>query len=196
MSEMKSAWERAMEKVDKLGKASPEELKELEYIPSGNRIAARYLKEDTYDLNTGLNEYKDENIRKYVIHGVQEILLRNITLPKDDYGKQSIDRAMAGIRQIKKDQGQLDVIFERINNLIAYYDQARQQAFAQFKTSFETKLKEMGPALQQQQANSGVPLEQQIQMQFQEEWRRTSGQLDSQYEGALEEHRQQIAETE
>ena len=43
MSEMKSAYEKAMEKVEKLGKPTEEELKKLEYIPIGNAIAASRL---------------------------------------------------------------------------------------------------------------------------------------------------------
>jgi len=51
MGEMKSAWEKAMEKAEKLGKPTDEELKQIEYVPAGNALAARYIQEDNVDLD-------------------------------------------------------------------------------------------------------------------------------------------------
>ena len=191
MSEMKSAWERAMERVEKLGKPSEEELKRLEHIPTGNMLAARYLHEDNFDLDAELNKHKGTGIRQYIIQGAQEIFLRNITLPHDEQSKLTLSKSMKGIRLLKENKKQLDVVFDRINNLLSYYEQARQQAFVQFKKNFETKLEEISKSLQQR-TNMGTSMEAELQQQFQEEWRRVSSDLDAQYEKALEEHRQQI----
>lgn len=191
MSEMKSAWEKAMEKVEKLGKPSDEELKHLEYVPAGNKLAARYLKEQDYNLDAELTKYKGTGVRKYIIQGAEEIFLRNITLPRNEQVKQTIRRAMAGIRLLKENKNQLEAVFDRIDNLLNYYEQAHQQTYTQFRQNFETKLQEASQALQQQ-PGTGVPIEAQLQQQFQEEWRKISSQLDAQYEKALEEHRQQI----
>ncbi len=191
MSEMKSAWEKAMERVEKLGKPSDDELKQLEHVPIGNRLAARYLKQENYDLDAELTKYKGTGIRKYIIQGVEEIFLRNIVLPRNEQAKQTITRAMAGIRLLKENKNQLEAIFDRINNLLTYYEQARQQTYMQFKQNFEAKLQEASQALQQQ-PGTAASIEAQLQQQFQEEWLKTSSQLDAQYEKALEEHRQQI----
>ncbi len=191
MSEMKSAWEKALEKAEKLGKPSTEELKRLEHIPTGNMIAAQYLQNDNYDLDAELTKYKGSGIRQYIIEGVQEILLRNITLPHDEHATKTLTRAMSGIKILKENKKQLDAVYERINNLVNYYTQARQQAFSQFKQSFESKLKELSQSLQQRMA-AGHSVEAELQQQFQEEWRRISGELDSQYARTLEEHKQQI----
>ena len=193
MGEMKSAWERALEKTEGLGKLTDEEIKRIEYVPAGNKFAAKYLENTDYDLDAELTKYKGTGARKHVIQGVEEIFVRNINLPSNERAKQMAKRAMAGIRLIKENKKQLDAIFERIENLLNYYEQARQQAFTQFKQSFETKLREAGPALQQQ--GNAMSLEASIQQQFQQEWQNVSSQLDAQYEKALEEHRQQILET-
>lgn len=191
MGEMKSAWEKAMEKAEKLGKPSDEELKQLEHIPTGNMLAAKFLQEEKFDLDAELTKYKGSEARRYIIQGAQEIFMRNITLPHNEHDKQVTARAMAGIKILKDNKKQLDTIYERINNLLSYYDQARQQSFSQFKKNFETKLKEASQALQQS-VNAGVNIEAQIQQQFQDEWRRASNELDNQYQKALEEHKQQI----
>ena len=191
MSEMKSAWEKALEKAEKLGKPSAEELKQLEHIPTGNMLAAKFLQEEKFDLDAELTKYKGTGTRQYIIQGAQEIFMRNISLPHNEQDKKVTSRAMAGIKLLKENKKQLDVIYDRINNLLSYYEQARQQTFAQFKKDFETKLKEASKTLQQS-VGAGVNIEQQIQQQFQDEWRRTSSELDVQYQKTLEEHKQQI----
>ena len=191
MGEMKSAWEKALEKVEKLGKPTEEELKKLEYIPAGNTLAAKFLQEEKFDLDAELTKYKGSGSRQYVIQGIQEIFMRNIALHHNEHDKKVTLRAMTGIKMLKDNKKQVDVILERINNLLSYYEQARQQAFTQFKKNFETKLQEMSKTLQQK-PGAAANLEVQIQQQFQDEWRRASSELDAQYEKALEEHRQQI----
>lgn len=191
MGEIKSAWEKAMEKVEKLGKPSEEELKSLEYIPLGNTLAARYLKEDKNDLDAELTKYKGSGVRKYVIQGVQEILIRNINLPRDNRAKEITKRAMSGLRLIKQNKNQVDTIFGLINNLFSYYEQARQQTYMQLRQNFEAKLQEATRAVQQQLGNR-VTIQPELQPQFQEEWRKASIQLDAQYEKVLEEHKGQI----
>ena len=191
MGEMKSAWEKAMEKVEKLGKPSEEELKQLEYVPAGNRLAARYLKEKTFDLDAELIKYKGTGASKYIIQGTEEIFLRNIVLPQNEHTKQTITKAMAGISLLKENKNRLETIFDRINNLLNYYEQARQQTYMQFKKGFESKLQEAGQALKQQTGHR-VRAEPESHPQFQQEWHKISSELDAQYEKVLEEHRQEI----
>ncbi len=180
-----------MEKAEKLGKPTDDELKQLEYVPQGNALAAKYLQEGVVDLNAELTKHKGTGIRQYILLGIQETLLRNITLPHNDHDKQVTLKAMNGIKVIKENVKQLDVIYERINNLLSYYEQARTQAFNQFKSNFESKIQDFSKTLQQR-AGATANLEAQIQLQFQEEWRRASSELDRQYEKTLEEHKQQI----
>ena len=193
MSEMKSALERAMEKTEKLGKLTEDELKRLEYLPVGNRLAAKYLELErpNHELEAELTKHKGTGARKYIIQGAQETFLRNISLPHHERNRQVAKKAMAGLKLLKENKNQLDAVFERIENLFNYYEQALQQTFAQFKQNFEDKIKRAAPVLQQQAKNAAA-LEAGLQQQFQDEWRRVSGQLDSQYEKTLEEHKEQI----
>ncbi len=192
MSEMKSAWEKAMEKVEKLGKLSEEELKQLEHQPAGNKLAAKYLQETDYNLDAELTKYKGTGVRKYILQGAQEIFLRNILLPKNEHDMQATRRAMTGLRLLKENKNLVDTILDRITNLLNYYGQARQQTYLQFKKDFEAKLQETNQALQQQMGVK-VRIEPERHPQFLEEWRRINSQLDAQYEKVLEEHKQQIS---
>ncbi len=190
MSEMKSAWEKAMEKVEKLDKLSEEEVKQLEYQPAGNKLAAKYLQEMDYNLDAEMMKYKGTGVRKHILQGAQEIFLRSIILPKNEYDMQTTRRAMAGLRLLKENKKLLDPILDRITNLLNYYTQARQQTYLQFKKDFETKLRESNQAMQPMGGKVRVEPEQ--HPQFMEEWRRINNQLDAQYEKALEENKQQI----
>ena len=190
MSEMKSAWEKALEKAQKLGELSEEELKQFEYVPVGNRLASRYLYETDFNLDAELTKYRGTGVRKYVVQGAQEILVRNIILPQSDRDRQATVRAMAGLRLLKENKSQLELVLDRITNLINYYQQARQQTYLQFKKDFETKLQQANQAAQQRGAR--VHMEPESHPQFLEQWRQISSQLNAQYEKALEEHRQLI----
>ena len=193
MSEIKSAWEKAMEKTENLGKLNEDELKQIEYVPIGNRLAAKFLEleKTNNELETELTKHKGTGARKFIIQGAEEIFLHNINLPHNDRDQQVAKKAMSGLKLLKENKNQLDSIFERIENLFNYYTQARQQSFTQFKQSFEDKVRQAAPALQQQMKNAAA-LEAGLQQQFQDEWRRASSQLDSQYEKALEEQKEQI----
>src|SRR4030067_1780662 len=188
---MKSAWEKAKEKVEKLGKLTEEELKQVECVPVGNKLAAKYLQDADYNLDAELTKYKGTGLRKYIAQGAQEIFMHNIILPQNERDQQVTKRAMSGLRIAKENKSQLETILDRITNLLNYYEQARQQTYSQFKKGFEAKLQETSQALQKQPGNN-VPIEVQLQAQFQTEWHKLSSQLNAQYEKVLEEHKQQI----
>ncbi len=181
MGEMKSAWEKAMERAEKLGKPSDEELKLLELLPVGNKLAARYLQEADFDLDAELTKYRGTGLRKYITRGAQEIFLSNIVLPQSDTDKQKAIRAMAGLRLIKENKNQVEAVLDRITNLLNYYEQARQQTYSQFRKGFEARLQEASRVIQSQTTNAAV-VEMQLQAQFQTEWHRISSQLNAQYE--------------
>ncbi len=191
MSKMKSAREKAMEKVEKLGRLTEDEIKRFECVPVGNKLASRYLQEDDFNLDAELTRYKGTGLRKYIAQGAQEIFLHNIVLPQSERDKQVTKRAMSGLRIAKENKNQLETILDRITNLLNYYEQAHQQTYSQFKKGFEARLQETSQALQKQHGNN-VPIELQLQAQFQAEWHKLNSQLNAQYEKVLEEHKHQI----
>jgi hypothetical protein len=191
MGEMKSAWEKAKEKVDKLGKLTEEEARQLECIPVGNKLAARYLQDTSYNLDAELTKYKGTGLRKYIAQGAQEIFMHNIILPQNERDKEMTKRAIAGLKIIKENKNQLAAILDRVTNLLNYYEQARQQTYTQFKKGFESRLQESEQALAKRAGNPAT-VEAQLQAQFQAEWLNLNSQLNSQYEKVLGEHKQHI----
>ena len=102
MSDIKSAAEIAIEKVEKLGKATEEERLEWKYIPEGAKLAARCLKQGC-ELVVELGKY-EENARRYIIKGAEDILIRNIDLPKNDSAKKNNRMSMEGLKTLKSDK--------------------------------------------------------------------------------------------
>jgi hypothetical protein len=193
MGEMKSAWQIAMEKADKLGKVSPDELNSIKYVPEGNRLASQYLMDAKSDLAAELAKFPAEDTAKFVRKGIEEILLRNITLPHNDEDTRRTKRSMDGLRVIKDNKKQLESVFGLINNLVNQYNMALQQTYAEFKKKAESMIQQSAGAIRGQRGDQ-MSVEQKLQLQLQEEWRQIHSELDSQYEKALEEHKQKIKE--
>jgi hypothetical protein len=192
MGEMKSAWQIAMEKADKLGKVSQDELNSIKYVPEGNKIASQFLIDDKTDLTAELSRFENDT-PKFVKKGLEEIFLINISLPRNDEEARRTTRSMTGLRLIKENKKQLESIFGLINNLLNQYKVALQQTYAEFKKTAETTIQQASRTMHPQRGEQ-MPMEQKLQMQLQEEWRQVHSELDSQYEKALQEHKQKIRE--
>ncbi len=194
MADIKSAREIAMAKVEQLGEATDEERLKWKYVPEGEQLAGKYLKED-FNLVAELSHYQ-ENVRKYIAEGAAEILIRNISLPKNDEAKKKNRKVMDGLKVLKNDKVSAENVYSKIRQLFKHYaeqgEQQRKQAYESLKTDFEAKLQQ---AVQQQLSSlvrGKVDVEK--QPQFQQEWRRTSIQLDSQYLNLLNEHKRELSD--
>jgi len=192
MGEIKSAFEKAMERVEKIGEASEEELMKWKYTPEGQRLAVEYLEEEC-NLTAELGKYKDEE-KPFVAKGAEEVLLRSIGLPLNEFAKKNSRRAMEAIKALKRDKASVENVYSKMRRIFAHYEQEgeqqRRQAYEMLKQDFQLKIEQ---AIQQQTGvPAGVQIDVERQPQFQEEWRRILAQLDSQYQKLLEEYKQEI----
>ena len=193
MSDIKSALEIAMEKIEKLSEATDEERLKWRYVPEGERLAARYLKQDC-NLVVELSQY-EETARRYVIEGADDILIRNINLPKNDLAKRNNKRTMDGLKNLKNDKVAVENVYSKMRRIFNHYteqgEQQKKQAYESLKAEFEAKVQQ---AVQQQLGSSmRVKIDVEKQPQFQEEWRKLQTQLDSQYLKLLDEYKQELS---
>ena len=194
MSDIKSALEIAMEKIEKLGEATDEERLKWRYVPEGERLAARYLKQDC-NLVVELSQH-EETARKYVIEGADDILIRNINLPRDGLAKRNNKRTMDGLKNLKNDKVAVENVYSKMRRIFNHYteqgEQQKKQAYESLKAEFEAKMQQ---AVQQQLGSlMRVKIDVEKQPQFQEEWRRMQTQLDSQYLKLLDEYKQELSD--
>lgn len=191
MTEIKSALELAMEKAEKLGKASEEELIKWKYLPEGKRLAAGYLKGE-YNLMAELAKY-DDIVKNHIAKGAQDVFLREIGLPGDNEAKSTNKRAMEGIGLLKKDKVALENVYSKIRRIFKYYEEEgegqRRQTYEMFKRDFQSKVQQ---AVQKMGISMGVAIDVEKHPQFQEEWRKVKTQLESQYHDAIDECKQEI----
>jgi len=195
MGEIKSAREIAMEKINKLGEPTEQELLEWKYLPEGEKLAARYLKQDAR-LSDELAKY-DKKAAPYVIRGVNSILIKNINLPANEGAQRTNKLAMEGIKSLKTDKSRTEAVLKQLQQIFNHYtgqgEQQRNQAYASLKSDFQAKVEQ---ALRQQMGGNtaGIRIDIEKQPQFQEEWRKLKAQLDSQYLQVLDELKQQLEE--
>jgi len=191
MGGIKSAIEIAMEKVEKLDKATEEERLRWKYIPEGEKLAVKYLKQDC-NLVVEMSRY-EENIAKYVIEGASDILIRNISLPKNDLAKSNNRKAMDGLKNLKSDKVGVENVFSQIRRVFNHYveqgEQQRRQAYESLKTECEANIQQV---IQQQMGSVEIKIDVERQPQFQEEWLKIQAQLDLQYLKHLDEYKQEL----
>jgi hypothetical protein len=190
--EMKSAYDRAMERIKGLEEPSKEEVLTWKHVPEGQKLAVRFLKEE-FNLANEMGKFKDEE-RRYVAKGVEEVLLRNIVLPVHDIAKKNNKRAMDAVKAIKKDKTAVENAFTKMRRVFDHYsgegEQQRKQAYEMLKQDFQVKLQQ---AMRQQGVPPGTKINIESQPQFQEEWHMTQSQMDAQYNQLLDEYKQEIA---
>lgn len=190
--EIRSALEVAMEKVEKLGGASEEERLKWKYIPEGEKLAVKYLKQ-SLNLLAELGRY-DENTKKYISKGAADILLRSINLPRADQDRKVNKRAMEGLKALKVEKVKLENILSGMRRVFDHYagqgEQQRKQAYESLKAEFEVKIQQAVD--QQLGAFAGVKIDVESQPQFKEEWRKLQAELNLQYTKLLDEYKQDL----
>ncbi len=190
MEKIKTAFERAMERVAKLDVAGVD-MASIEYVPKGHAIAARFLRrEKDCDLLTELDGY-DKEVRPYVKQGIEETFLRNIQLPQNESVMENNQRAIEGLLLIKKDTNTLRGLASELEHLFRYYEQALEHAYSNVKQSFTARFAQTKRALEKQ-IGAKVSIDVERQPGFREELLRVQGQLDAQYEAILAEQKQKI----
>jgi hypothetical protein len=190
--DMKSAYDRAMERIKSLEEPSKEEVLTWKYVPEGQKLAVRFLKEE-FNLASEMGKFKDEE-RRYVAKGAEDVLLRNIVLPVHDIAKKNNKKAMDAIKAIKKDKTAVENVFTKIRRVFDHYgnegEQQRKQAYEMLKQDFQVKLQQ---AMRQQGIPANTRINVESQPQFQEEWHVTLSQMDAQYNQLLDEYKREIA---
>lgn len=192
MSEMKSALERAMERAERLGAVSDEDRRRWKYVPEGEKLASLWLK-DEGDLFGEVEKY-DEGARPIVIEGAQGILVNSIDLPRNEHLKKATRKAMEAIKEFKRDKIAVENVYTKLRRVFNHFEQEgeqqKRQAYEAVKKDVEAKMQQS----MQQQLGTAAPMKIDVesQPQFQQEWRRTLTQLESQYLTLLEEYKQEI----
>jgi hypothetical protein len=182
LAEIKSALELALEKAEKYGRASQEEMDLAQYRDQGSRLAVQYLKGEG-DLEAELKSLPPP-AQAAARLAIKEVFLRNLGLPRGNTVDPSQDRAMEGLLLVADQPKAMAQLLMEMEQILQNFLQLRNNALQQLKSRFAAGVGQVQKALEAQ-FRQKVSLEVEHLPQFQEEWRRFQGQLLEQFDPML-----------
>ncbi|MCX5889521.1 MAG: hypothetical protein NTY36_08720 [Deltaproteobacteria bacterium] len=189
MAEIKSALELALEKAERYGKASPEEMAAAQYQEQGRHLAVKFLNGEG-DLEAGLKNLSPQ-AQDVARIAIKEVFLRNIGLPRNGEADERLERAVAGLLLVAGSKNNMGRLTAELQQLLQQFQQFRNNAMQQLKARFTQSLPQMQRAME---AKTGQKMHLEVEQipQFQEEWHRFHGQLLDQFEPMLEQLKERI----
>ena len=188
MAEIKSTMDLVMERAARMAADSPDVDEQEEVRRRGMKMAAEFLDNKLDNLMTALQELPAGE-QMAVRSGMVEVLLRNILLPRDDGARERGDKAVRGILDLGGNAGDLAGICAEMQHILGQYNQHReqlkQQLEEQVKAQYEQLLAQEAAGMQA----DGLSPELALQAKVKEEWARLEGELNDQYNQALEQHK-------
>ncbi len=189
MAEIKSTLELALEKAARLGRASSEDLQREKYQEQGRLLAVAYLAEEG-ELAAALQDLPPE-AREIARTAVKEVLLRNVTLPKDGELDERLTRALDGLLVVASNAKGMARLKAEVEQILQNYLMARNSAYQQLKNSFAHGLNNVQRALEAQ-FRQKIRVEVEYLPQFQDEWRKYQTNLLAQFEPLLEDRKSRM----
>jgi hypothetical protein len=189
MAEIKSTLEKVMERAASMGHATQEEIATEERVKDGMRMAANYLRGEEVGFSDALEQTSSSVLIK---KGLVQAFLRNITLPRDD-DQQRAERATQGLLALGKESGDLLSIFKDMQGILDHYLQHKKEILQQVEDAFRQQM-EQAMAQQTGQAGLGMNVDPKLHPKFQEEWMKVKSDLDTQYNQALDQHKDLVAQ--
>lgn len=186
MAEIKSALELALEKAERYGRASKDDLLKDQYQDKGRQLAVLYLREEG-DLAAELANLPPE-AKEAAQQAIKEVLVRNITLPREETLDPRVVRALEGLLLVASNRKGMTRLQEEVQQVWQNFLMARNAAIQQLKASFGQQLNNVTRALE---AQYGQRLKVDVEHlpQFQEEWRKFEANLIQQFEPILEDRK-------
>jgi hypothetical protein len=189
VADIKSALELALEKAERYGKASREEMAAAQYQEQGRQLAVKFLRGEG-DLEADCKMLPPE-ARQAALIAIKEVFLRNIGLPRNGEMDERQDRAVAGLLLVAGNPKDMARLKAELEQLLAQFLQYRNNAMQQLKARFSQGMGQMQRAME---AKSGQKVHLEVEQipQFQEEWLRFYGSLKDQFEPMLEQLKERM----
>ena len=195
MKRMKTAFEKAMERVEQMDEPDKEEILEWKLIPVGQRLAGTYLKggESIFaDLDKA-----ETGDKPYLLKGIIEVLVKNLQIPKMQTQRETNIRVLTGIRKLLGDHPNSGKVLEHMEYVLEQFWQfgreQRAQAYEQLKAQIEQQAYEV-LSRQTGTSHQGMKINVEAMPEFQQQWMMISSQLSVPYETHLQDYKKQILE--
>jgi len=186
--EIKSALEIALEKAERIGKASKEELELYQLKEEAQRLSAKFLRSELSDFEDKFNEFlqnKTSQQKRIIYQSVIDVFLKNIVLPKSEYQLEDGKKALEGLKIIFKRVPELSKVYQQIEKLLKEYYTHRETLYDELLKRFNTGVEALEHALSDQ-LGTEVKINVEEHPQFKEEWNKIKEKLDEEYGKQLE----------
>ncbi len=186
MAEIKSAMELALEKAERLGRASPEEMARSQYAEQGRHWAVQFLKEELgpEDLEKELKRLPAAS-QEAVRSAIKEVFLRNVSFPREEAADPRQARALLGLVAVARNPKAMAGLKGEVERFNQELLQVKNQIYQQLKARYGAGIPNMQRALEAKLGQK-VRVEAEQIPQFQEEWRQFQSNLTDQFEPRLE----------
>ena len=189
MAEIKSTMDLVMERAARMGMATSDEMEQDAAHKKGMQLAAEFLNQQAAPLTETLAQQpapQQDSIRK----GMFEVLLRNVFLARDEEATKRIDTALNGIIELGGGASDLATMCGEVQSITGQYGKHREQYYEQLKGQVQVQIEQM--LAQKGMSSEGMQIDPTLEPQFKEEWARIEGDLNGQYEQALQQYREQL----
>jgi len=190
MAEIKSTLEMVMERAARMTAEVAEESGNEDAERRGMRAAAALLNGESTDLLAFLKE-QPANEQMAVRSGMVRTLLRNIVLPRDNSISESSLSGLSAIQTLSGNSAEIASICNELKQILEQYSQHREQVKQQLDEAIRAQLKQK--LLEQgQPVDDDMSINPAMHPQYQEELSRMSGDLNEQYNQAIDQRRDAI----
>ncbi len=186
--EIKSALEIALEKAEKIGRASKEELEWEKIKEEGLRLVGKYIQGKSQNFSEELQKFLDqgpEKFRKRLLKVILETLLKNLTLPKEKFHLQSSKELLKTLKELLSFIPQVDRLFQEIFKLLESYYFQKEAIYQELLKRLSASIASLEKAVSRE-LGAKIKIDPEAHPQFKEEWEKVKAQIDREYEIQLE----------
>ena len=194
MAIIKSAWELALEKTASL-EVDPVKIKQEQKIKEGRQLAATFLMDidvKKEDIQKKFDAYP-KNEKQSVKEGMALTLLNNLALPRTPLFKESFPTLLALGSIVAEGDEQITSLLSQVEGFFSQYLQNQEDLITRMKEQFAPHLEQKQAQLRQQYGPNFV-LHPEQDPEFMKLLDKNLLQLDEQYNGILDQAKDQIKE--
>lgn len=188
MAEIKSTMEMVLERAARMEQEAGGPVA-VDYSRDGMRIGVAYMNGNTPDIMAALMAEEQEK-RESLRHGILQVLLRNVILPRDEDQQASGTKALQGLIDISGGHEEVANLCNELQQILGQYGQHKDQMTEQLEEALKGQL-------QQQHAAQGNHVETHqlsasAHPQYNTELTKMLGDLNDQYLQAMDQRKEVI----
>jgi len=191
MGEIKSTLEMVLARAERLSAHAPDEQDFSESENQGRRSAAAFLRGDSI-LLAELIRNQDAQSRSFFLRGLLDTFLRQLLLPRTTQPPEP-DGAIRGLLESARaidrfPVGKLESLLMEMKGLLAQFTDHKTKLRTQLEERFSMQMAHLEQSLARQ-TGMHMKMSPAQHPKFQEQWSQVLADLQTQYDGALDQYR-------